>query len=148
MKTNNKENTENTIRAYTDGSCIGNPGPSGIGFLIRYPDGTILQKGEPLGDGTNNIAELTAIYRVAQIVEDKSTQLLIHTDSTYSIGVLTKNWKAKANKQLIAKIRQEIAKFSHIGLIKVKAHSDVSDNKTVDNLAYTSASTQIASTNE
>lgn len=131
-----------TIIAYTDGGCIGNPGPSGLGYVIRYPDGTVHQKGEPLGQGTNNIAELTAILRVLQDVTDKSKPLYIHTDSSYSIGVLTKGWKAKANQQLIAVIKAEYAQFPNIKLIKVKGHAGNPDNELVDTLANTAARTQ------
>ncbi len=60
-----------TIIAYTDGACSGNPGPAGLGYSITFPDGTRIARGEPLGKGTNNIAELTAIMRVLELVEDR-----------------------------------------------------------------------------
>ncbi|MBN2525898.1 MAG: ribonuclease HI [Deltaproteobacteria bacterium] len=131
-----------TIVAYTDGGCIGNPGPSGLGYVVRYPDNTVVKKGEPLGEGTNNIAELNAIFRVLQLVKDKSAPLHIHTDSSYAIGVLTKGWKAKANQQLIAQIRTALAQFTNVDLIKVKGHAGNPDNELVDQLANTAARTQ------
>ncbi|MBN2718551.1 MAG: ribonuclease HI [Deltaproteobacteria bacterium] len=130
------------IVAYTDGGCIGNPGPSGLGYVIRYPDNRMVKKGEPLGSGTNNIAELTAIYRVLQLVTDKSAPLRIHTDSSYAIGVLTQGWKAKANQQLIAEIRAALSRFSNVQLIKVKGHAGNPDNELVDQLANGAARTQ------
>ena len=56
---------------------------------------------EHLGQGTNNIAELTAIERVLDVVPELGRPLVIHTDSAYAIGVLSKGWKAKANLALI-----------------------------------------------
>lgn len=133
---------KNAIIAYTDGGCIGNPGPAGLGYVIRYPDNTVIKKGEPLGHGTNNIAELTAIWRVLQYVTDTSAPLRIHTDSSYSIGVLTKGWKAKVNQQLIAEIKSTLSSFSNVKLIKVKGHAGNPDNELVDTLANTAARTQ------
>ena len=55
------------IVIYTDGACTGNPGPAGIGAVIV--DGEKRQEiSEYLGQGDNNIAELTAIERALQAV--------------------------------------------------------------------------------
>src|SRR5262249_5260568 len=50
------------VIVYTDGACSGNPGPMGIGVVI-LDRGKRREIGEYLGEGTNNIAELTAIER-------------------------------------------------------------------------------------
>lgn len=130
------------IIAYTDGACSGNPGPAGLGFTIRYPDGRFVKQGEPLGSATNNIAELTAILRVLEHVEAKDAHVLIHTDSSYSIGVLTAGWKAKANQSLIADIKSMLRKFKHVEFRKVKGHAGIEDNELVDQLAREAAETQ------
>src|SRR5580692_10349535 len=46
------------IEIWTDGACSGNPGPMGIGVVV-IDGATRREKGEYLGLGTNNIAELT-----------------------------------------------------------------------------------------
>jgi ribonuclease HI len=130
------------VVSYTDGACLGNPGPSGLGYFIAFPDGREIARGEPLGQGTNNIAELTAIERVLELVEDKETHLVIHTDSSYSIGVLTLGWKAKANQALIGRIKRKLAGFTDVELRKVKGHAGIPENELVDNLARTAAETQ------
>ena len=140
-KKKNAASTDSII-AYTDGGCIGNPGPSGLGYLIYFPDGTRIQKGEPLGEGTNNIAELMAIERVLDIVSDKTLPLIIYTDSTYSIGVLTMNWKIKANRDLILRIKEKIEFFDSVKLVKVRGHDGIEDNELVDDLARISAQKQ------
>lgn len=137
-----------SVIAYTDGACLGNPGPSGLGYSIAFPDGTNISRGEPLGEGTNNIAELAAILRVLELVEDTDRRLLIHTDSSYSIGVLTQGWKAKANQELIAKIKIAMSPFGNIELIKVKGHSGVPQNELVDDLARRAAESQREVTGE
>lgn len=136
------EELSGQIFAFTDGACLGNPGPAGLGYLITYPDGRTDMQGEPLGRATNNIAELTAILRVLDIVDPKTPRVVIHTDSSYAIGVLTKNWKAKANQALIAQIRQKLARFSNVELRKVKGHAGIEQNELVDQLARSAAETQ------
>jgi ribonuclease HI len=133
---------DGAIVAYTDGGCIGNPGPAGLGYFIQFPDGRQVQKGEPLGQGTNNVAELTAIERVLEIVGDTSSPLVIHTDSEYAIGVLTRGWKVKANQELVARIRDRMRGFAKLELRKVRGHVGLPENELVDDLARTAAETQ------
>ena len=133
---------EGAIVAYTDGACLGNPGPSGLGYAVVFPDGRRVQAGEPLGQGTNNIAELTAIGRVLEIVEPGPGRLIIHTDSSYSIGVLTQGWKAKANRELIAGIKRAMGRFPGLELRKVKGHAGIPENELVDDLAREAATVQ------
>ena len=131
------------VVAYTDGACLGNPGPAGLGYVIIGADGRRLQRGEPLGRGTNNIAELTAIARVLEIQEGNAAPLVIYTDSTYAIGVLTAGWKAKANAELIGAIRRRLAEFQRVQLRKVAGHSGVPENELVDDLARRAAAGQV-----
>ena len=130
------------IIAYTDGACIGNPGPSGLGYSVVFPDGRRVSRGEPLGKGTNNIAELTAIGRVLDCLDDPAQKVIIHTDSEYSIGVLVKGWKAKANRELILSLRKRLSRFPDVELRKVKGHAGIPENELVDKLARTAAETQ------
>ncbi len=132
---------KDVINAWTDGGCIGNPGPAGIGWLIVFPDGRRVQAGEPLGEGTNNIAELTAVQRVLEAVPDRTVPLRIHTDSSYAIGMLTMGWKAKQNGELVARIRRLLAAFPDVRMIKVKGHAGHAENELVDRLANDAART-------
>ena len=125
------------IEVYTDGACSKNPGPCGYGLLIRHGD-SYREVSQYLGHGTNNIAELTAIKVALEQIEDPSKPVRLYTDSSYSIGVLTKNWKAKANQALIAGIRSQIAKFEDLRLIKVKGHAGHPLNERADTLATSS----------
>ena len=89
------------VEIWTDGACSGNPGPMGIGVVV-IDGATRREKGEYLGVGTNNIAELTAIERGIDLAGDAGRRMRVYTDSSYAIGVLSKGWKAKANQELIA----------------------------------------------
>ncbi|MFK7999145.1 MAG: ribonuclease HI [Polyangiales bacterium] len=125
---------EGEVLAYCDGACSGNPGPAGLGALIRFGD-TELRLSEFLGHGTNNIAELTAIQRIAEAVEDKSVPVHIYTDSSYAIGLLQKGWKAKANKELVADVRAAMATLENATLHHVKGHAGHELNELADTLA-------------
>lgn len=125
------------IEVYTDGACSGNPGPCGYGLLMR--DGAQYREiSQYLGIGTNNIAELTAIGVALENIADKTRPVRIYTDSSYSIGVLTKGWKAKANVELIQGIRAQLAEFEDLRLIKVKGHAGHPLNERADTLATSS----------
>lgn len=125
---------EGEVLAYCDGACSGNPGPAGLGALIRFDD-TELRLSEFLGHGTNNIAELTAIQRIAEAIEDKSVPVRIYTDSSYAIGLLQKGWKAKANKELVADVRAAMATLDSATLHHVKGHAGHELNELADTLA-------------
>lgn len=122
--------------AYTDGACSGNPGPAGVGVVLLDSAGKIaVELSEYLGQATNNVAELTAIQRAIEGAPAPENHLLIHTDSQYAIGVLTKGWKAKANTTLVAQIRSLLATRPRAKLIYVPGHSGVPLNERADQLA-------------
>ena len=126
--------TSEAVQLWTDGACTGNPGPAGAGVLYRYGDDERVLS-EYLGEGTNNIAELTAILRGLEMVSDVSLPVDIMTDSSYCIGLLTKGWKAKANQELVARLRQKLVAFSDVRFIKVKGHAGIPENERADELA-------------
>ena len=48
---------------FTDGASKGNPGPAGIGVLIKANGKTVCEVSEAIGQATNNVAEYTALIR-------------------------------------------------------------------------------------
>jgi ribonuclease HI len=126
-----------TIIIHTDGACSGNPGPAGIGVFIERPDDDIIEHSEFIGEGTNNIAELTAILRALEMLkpEEQSAHVLLYTDSAWSLGVLVGGWKAKANLELITAIKERMATMPDVELLKVKGHAGHSGNEEADALA-------------
>jgi ribonuclease HI len=121
--------------AFTDGACSGNPGPAGAGMVVIRPGGAMTEGYEFLGTATNNIAELTAILRALEAIPADAPQILVHTDSQYSIGVLQKGWKAKVNQELIAKTKSLLAKRPQARLVYVPGHAGVPMNERADELA-------------
>ncbi|HVR61254.1 MAG TPA: ribonuclease H [Polyangia bacterium] len=127
------------IEVWTDGACSGNPGPMGIGVVVV--DGAERQElSEYLGVGTNNIAELVAIERglevtAARTKTDRQRHVRVYSDSGYAIGLLEKGWKAKANQELVARLRQQVAAVANLEFVKVRGHAGVPENERCDELA-------------
>jgi len=134
------EEKADEIVIYTDGASSGNPGPSGVGILLRF-GGHEKEISKHIGAATNNIAELEAIR--AALLELKRTDLpvKIFTDSSYAYGVLTLGWKAKKNTELVKSIKKIISKFRKLKFHKVKGHAGIDGNERANYLA-TSAVTK------
>ena len=125
---------EGAIIVYADGACSGNPGPAGLGVVIV--DGEERRElSEYLGNGTNNIAELTAILRAAEALSGREQPVRMFTDSRYSIGVLTQGWKAKKNPELVASVKKALAALPDVALHYVPGHAGVALNEAADQLA-------------
>jgi ribonuclease HI len=123
------------IHAWTDGACTGNPGPMGIGVVLISGKHR-KEISEYLGPmGTNNIAELTAILRALESIKDRRRPIVIYSDSSYAIGLLSMGWKAKANKELVEQIRQFLRMFPDVEFVKVAGHAGVPENERCDELA-------------
>jgi ribonuclease HI len=125
---------DNTIFVFTDGACIGNPGPAGIGIFLQYRDHT-KEISRFIGSGTNNTAELTAIKVALQEIKDPTLPIALFTDSSYSYGVLTGSFKAKKNQALVEEIKKEMRRFPLLKLLKVEGHRGIEGNEKANLLA-------------
>ena len=141
----------NSLEIYCDGACLDNPGKSGSGLSI-YHNGNkkpMLLYGEYVEFGTNNTAELNALYKALIIAsESKATDIIIFSDSKYSIDCVTKwayGWKSNSWTKKGGEIKNlDIIKLSHILYEKikdkitinhVKGHSGVEGNELADRMA-------------
>jgi ribonuclease HI len=131
------------VIAYTDGACSGNPGPCGLGVVLLH-DKERRELSEYLGIGTNNVAELTAILRALEAHEGP-LPLVVHTDSQYSIGVLSKGWKPKVNQELIQRIKEQMKRVPQLRLVYVPGHAGVALNERADVLARAAVSARASS---
>ena len=133
------------IKIWTDGSCLGNPGPGGWGFIAT--DGKNCAErcgGEKMT--TNNQMELTAVIR-ALTAAHKHNEIEIHTDSQYVKNGMEKwivkwkknNWKTAdkrpvKNQELWKKL-DELASNIKIHWVWVRGHNGEEFNERVDELA-------------
>jgi ribonuclease HI len=122
------------ICLFTDGASSGNPGPSGIGVLLRYGKHE-KEISEFIGNATNNIAELKAIEAGLSALKNTDIPVRLFTDSKYAYGLLTLNWKARKNQEMVESIKSIMDGFKDLKIIKVKGHSGHPGNERADYLA-------------
>ena len=116
---------------YADGSCWPtNPGIMGVGIFIR--DGAAQrQYSYSAGPGTSARAELVALLKAISIANNGAQ---IFSDSKYAIGVAAQGWKAKANLDLVERLRAALKK-KRISLNWVRGHSGNPYHNQADRLA-------------
>ena len=137
------------IQIYTDGACLGNPGPGGWGVLL-IKGSTQKQLSGAEADTTNNRMELTAAIKGLQALNKKS-KVILTTDSQYvRLGMTTwlvnwqkRGWRKADNKPVKnADLWKELlaaAKEHDVQWRWVKGHSGVKENEIVDSLANQAA---------
>ena len=88
------------IKIYIDGASIGNPGKSGIGYLI-YQDSELLKKRSVyLGVQSNNFAEYMAlIFPLIDAIEQNQKKVKVFSDSKLVCEQVKGNFRVK-NKNI------------------------------------------------
>ncbi|OQX60493.1 MAG: hypothetical protein B5M56_10905 [Desulfococcus sp. 4484_241] len=132
--TQNENIPKNAVLVFTDGASSGNPGPAGIGVVLKYRENE-KKISKYIGETTNNVAELEAIRVGLSEIKNHALPVRVFTDSSYAFGVLTLGWKAKKNQDLILKIKKLMNTFQDLRIIKVKGHSGLAGNEAADTLA-------------
>ena len=75
------------------------------------------------------------LTRSDEVVAERKRPVIVYSDSAYSIGLLTKPWKAKANAELVATLRALCGEFADLRFVKVAGHAGVPLNERTDQLA-------------
>ena len=121
---------------YTDGACIGNPGPGGWGaVVVRDGETEDFSGSEPRT--TNNRMEIAAVIRGLEKVP-KHEPVTVHSDSTYVINTVTKGWQRKANQDLWAELDRVLA-GRDVRWKWVRGHRGNQLNERADSLAHSAA---------
>jgi len=140
------------IKIYTDGACVGNPGPGGWSAIILEETGKKeLFGGEKLT--TNNRMELTAAIKALEYCNKQEgkqpslKQIKIFTDSNYVKEGMTvwienwekNNWKTADKKNVknvdLWKKLKELVKSNQVEWNWIKGHSNDPMNDLADRLA-------------
>jgi len=138
------------VEVFTDGSCLGNPGPGGFGAILRYKQHEkIFSEGFRLT--TNNRMEMmAAIVALEALIEP--CDVVLSTDSQYVRQGITQwihNWKKRgwktADKKPVKNVdlwKRLDAALSHhqIKWEWVKGHAGHPENERCDELARNAAS--------
>jgi ribonuclease HI len=123
-----------TMTYWTDGSCYPNPGPGGWAVYSEHSPALVGGKIHT----TNNEMELTAIYKAianASLITD----LMIFSDSKWSINAITGNYHITVHRELVAEIKEWIRirkiKGGNTKIRWVKGHGSSPQNNIADQLA-------------
>ncbi|XP_049399717.1 uncharacterized protein LOC125863742 [Solanum stenotomum] len=104
----------------TDGSALSNPGSTGAGGILRNHFGDIIFAfSAPLGEGTNNKAEIeAAIFGLSWCVQLKYKKVILEVDSQLLVDWLMNNtavpWSISSQVQ---KLQHLITQFTHFKCI-------------------------------
>ncbi|MCH1926845.1 ribonuclease HI [Shewanella sp. C32] len=137
------------IEIFTDGSCLGNPGPGGYGAILKYKQ-HIKELAKGFSLTTNNRMELLAVIVALESLKEPC-KVSVTSDSQYMRQGITQwihNWKRKgwvtSNKTPVKNVdlwkRLDAACQQHqIEWHWVKGHAGHPENERCDELARTAA---------
>ncbi|XP_059068467.1 uncharacterized protein LOC131858982 [Cryptomeria japonica] len=95
------------IKLKFDGASRGNPGPSGIGYVIRDHTGATLGKmAKPIPPDTNNITEFKSLqFGLRDCINHGFNNILVEGESKIAINVIkrknTLNWRLQGIQESI-----------------------------------------------
>ena len=139
------------ITIFCDGGCEPNPGKAGSGIAVYRRDKLVqLWYGKYNSNGTNNTAELNALYQslsLAKIALDKEFSVEVRCDSMYSIQCIrdwAPGWEKRGWKKKDGEIKNlDIIKLAYgvfqdikanLVLSHVKAHAGTEGNEMADRM--------------
>lgn len=109
---------------WTDGAARGNPGPAGIGAILKSAGGEVLYTGsEYLGHTTNNVAEYKAVLLGLTGALAQGVQYLeVRADSELLIKQLKGQYRVKSPglKPLFDQAKQLISRFKSVKLTHIR----------------------------
>lgn len=125
----------NTYVAYADGSCLGNPGAGGFGFVVLQGDAVVLEHHEAWpGVTTNQVMELAAAAAALNALASGSA-VTLRTDSQYVIGIMRDDWKVKKNHEHVTQLRAAANRHRIVHYEHVRGHNGDRWNERADALA-------------
>lgn len=118
-------------RVFTDGACLGNPGPMGLGIHLVLADGRVVDRSIPFGRGTNNVAEYSALVKALELAREEGvSELEAFLDSKLVVEQVSRNWRVKDEKlqPLVAAVWALIESFDAFSIEHVpRAQNAVAD---------------------
>ncbi len=117
---------------HIDGASKGNPGRSGIGVVVKTPEGEIIETiAEYIGEATNNMAEYQALLKALDQAKKLGAQeIKVFSDSQLMVRQVKGQYQVKDAKLkiLVAEVHQQLKHFKQWDLHDVpreqNAHAD------------------------
>lgn len=138
------------MEVYTDGACLGNPGPGGWGWALLEGGKAVASDGGGEKLTTNNRMELKAVIEAVKTFGPMERPLVIVSDSKYVVGNIqglpvweARGWKG-SNKKPVKNpdLWQELyalCKQYKVSFRWVKGHSGDVGNEIADAIASSNA---------
>jgi len=131
---------------FTDGSCEGNPGPGGWGFVWVEDDRIVEQLHGSDPTTTNNRMELTALIAAYKVLPEdcrisvySDSQLCVKTINEWAAGWEKRGWRRKtgpiANLELVRELYALATAHAGVTLRWIRAHDGSRWNEYADALA-------------
>lgn len=138
------------VEIFTDGSCLGNPGPGGWAALLRF-GGHSLELSGGAAPTTNNRMELLAAIKGLEALK-RPCPVVLYSDSRYLCDAVNKKWleawqkrgwkkadkKDVLNQDLWRRLLPLLTRYRP-RLVWVEGHSGHPENEHVDALARAEA---------
>src|SRR3954453_6064582 len=116
--------SERAAVLWTDGAARGNPGPAGIGAILKSPGGEVLYTGsEFLGHTTNNVAEYKAVLLgLAGALAQGIQRIEVRADSELLIKQLKGEYRVKSPglRPLFDEARRLLSRFQSLKLTHIR----------------------------
>ena len=142
--------TDTMVTIYTDGACIGNPGPGGYGAVLLSGDHRKELSGG-FANTTNNRMELLAAIVGLEALK-KPSKVTLYSDSRYLVDAIEKGWALKwqangwmrnkreraVNPDLWEKLL-DLTKQHDVEFRWVRGHAGNKENERCDKLAVAAA---------
>lgn len=136
------------VNIWTDGSCLGNPGPGGWAAVLARVLSSGQRRRELSGgatETTNNRMEITAAIEALTFLK-RSYRVQLHTDSELIVKTMTiwlpsrlrNDWGSVANVDLWRKLHT-ISQDHDVEWLHVRSHAGDSNNERCDELAKAAA---------
>lgn len=120
---------------HADGGARGNPGPAGIGVVLKDESGEVIGEiADSIGHATNNVAEYKALIAGLELAMTAGvTDLDIFMDSELVVSQLKGEWKIKKDtlRALAVQARRLMNRFENFTI----AHVPREENSDADKLA-------------
>ncbi len=135
-----------TSGVFTDGSCEGNPGPGGWGFVWVDDDRVVAEGSGADAATTNNRMELRALIEAyrglspqARVTVYSDSRLCVNTVNEWAAGWAKRGWRRKtgpiANLELVKELYALSLERPGVELRWIKAHDGSRWNEYADALA-------------
>ena len=95
---------------HADGGARGNPGPAGIGVVLKDDSGEVLGEiAAGIGSTTNNVAEYKAVIAGLELaLEQGVTEIDVYLDSELVVSQLKGDWKIKNDRLRALAVRARV----------------------------------------